>query len=124
VFMQSSSCPGLNLSLSLSPYTGYFSTTARIKDKRSPLESALIDVADLATLELLEKVRALLGQGSTTSSSRAWWDMRQPNLLESPACHGKPRLCACGAAGPQFQGTSFPLRLRLMPSPPPLKHLP
>ncbi|KAI3432290.1 hypothetical protein D9Q98_003850 [Chlorella vulgaris] len=37
-------------------YAGYFSTTARIKDKRSPLESALIDVADLATLELLEKI--------------------------------------------------------------------
>lgn len=37
-------------------YAGYFSTTARIKDKRTPLEAALANVGSLETLELLEKV--------------------------------------------------------------------
>jgi hypothetical protein len=35
---------------------GYFSTTARIKDKRTPLEATLANVGSLETLELLEKV--------------------------------------------------------------------
>jgi hypothetical protein len=37
-------------------YAGYFSTTARIKDKRTPLEATLANVGSLETLELLEKV--------------------------------------------------------------------
>lgn len=37
-------------------YAGYFSTTARIKDKRNPLETALLEVETLECLELLEKI--------------------------------------------------------------------
>ncbi|KAL4424012.1 hypothetical protein ABPG75_001313 [Micractinium tetrahymenae] len=37
-------------------YAGYYSTTAKIKDRRTPLEQALFAVGSLEALELLEKV--------------------------------------------------------------------
>ncbi|PSC73538.1 plant UBX domain-containing 2 [Micractinium conductrix] len=37
-------------------YAGYFSTTARIKDKRTPQEEALAAITSADALELLEKV--------------------------------------------------------------------